>query len=307
MSSIKYILAIYIVVIKKVNKTLLVILLFLCAYIFYEINFKNEDKVVMVNVSDFNALADDDIDDTVPIQKSIDYASKHKIKKVYFPTGSYIVSTINLKSNLEVNFNNVILKVIPNKYPGYKVINIQDVHNVSIKGNLLIEGERYFHKSTDGEWGMGISILGSTKILVEDVVVTKSWGDGIYISGSQKKFSENITLINLKLINNRRQGISIVSGKNIKILNPYIFNTRGTPPAFGIDIEPNSNKDSIENITIENPYIKNNEGGGLLIYTGNYTKNSKKITIKVKNTDRMKDQIVVKQNKNVNISFTIEN
>nr|WP_251138130.1 glycosyl hydrolase family 28-related protein [Exiguobacterium sp. s191] len=301
---------IYIVVIKKTYIGLLLLVTILVGIFFVKTNYnkdiENKD-IEQINVYSFNAIPNDKIDDTLAIQKSIEYAKEHKIKTIYFPKGKYIVSNINLRSNIDIYFNNVTFQVIPNSSVGYKVINIQDVHNVSLKGNLLIDGERYLHKNGNGEWGMGVSILGSSKILIENIVVTKCWGDGIYISSSIKDYSENIILKNLKLINNRRQGISIISGKDIKIINPLIFNTEGTPPAFGIDIEPNSNKDRIEKITIENPYIMNNEGGGILVYGGNYSKKNKKMSIKIKNSEKVKDQIVLKEMDNINVLFTLEN
>src|SRR5699024_6198447 len=50
----------------------------------------------------------------------------------------------------------------------------------------------------------------------------------------------------------RRNGISVTSGKNIKIENVSIYNIYGTNPMEGIDIEPNKNSVALTNIELIN-------------------------------------------------------
>lgn len=50
--------------------------------------------------------------------------------------------------------------------------------------------------------------------------------------------SENITFKNSEIDNTRRQGISVVGSKDVKILNNKIHDVRGVAPQSGIDIEP---------------------------------------------------------------------
>jgi hypothetical protein len=47
--------------------------------------------------------------------------------------------------------------------------------------------------------------------------------------------------------------VSIISGRNIVFENPLWENIGGTQPEAGLDAEPNSNADILENIRIVNP------------------------------------------------------
>ncbi|QEC73949.1 hypothetical protein FSB73_22040 [Arachidicoccus ginsenosidivorans] len=65
--------------------------------------------------------------------------------------------------------------------------------------------------------------------------------------------------------NNRRNGISVISGNAVIIDHPIISNTNGVAPMCGIDIEPNNINCRIENLRIINPYTYNNKGYGISI------------------------------------------
>jgi hypothetical protein len=112
---------------------------------------------------------------------------------------------------------------------------------------------------------MGLHIQGSKNIEIVSLSVSNCWGDGIYIGGDEANTCENITIINAKIDSCRRNGISITDGKNIKLLSPKISNTQGTAPMAGIDIEPNNNKATIDEILISNPITINNKGFGIAI------------------------------------------
>src|SRR5699024_2768765 len=84
-------------------------------------------------------------------------------------------------------------------------------------------------------------------------------GDGIYLSGRRRDQStalnQNITLRNLKLPRNSRQGISIIKGDQVLVENNIIEETgvpNGTVLGCGIDLEPEYH------LTISNVQIVNN-------------------------------------------------
>ncbi|MGX7595077.1 cell wall-binding repeat-containing protein [Planococcus plakortidis] len=247
------------------------------------------------SVLPFGAKTNDSKDDTEYIQRTID-SFKGNNGIVYFPKGVYEIDAIKslvIPSNLILKFQKgSVLNVIPNNSERYEVIRIHDVQNIKIIGDLEIRGEKDTHTGTSGQWGFGISIRGSKNISVENASIYKNWGDGIYIgSTSNQRYSENITIDNVKLDGNRRQGISIISGKNIKVLNSLITNTHGHPPQGGIDIEPNNNLEVVENILIQNTETNNNTNKGIIVSLKQLKGSNTPVSIKIENSDRIYDGI----------------
>jgi polygalacturonase len=257
-------------------------------------------------------IGNDQNDDTANIQRAIDSISERGGGVVFFPQGTYYIDaleSINLKDNVTLDFSNgVTLKALPNDSGNYAMINIENVKNVTLNGSVHIEGERKEHKGSSGEWGMGISIKGSQNISINDVNVSDCWGDGIYIGNADSgQTNQNISISNPVLENNRRQGISVITAIDLKILNPKITNTNGTPPASGIDIEPNANSERLQNISIVNPSTANNEGNGIQIYLGRLKGTKYPVDITVNDTSKMKDGYKVLDTGNVRGTIEIGN
>jgi hypothetical protein len=172
-----------------------------------------------------------------------------------------------------------VLKALPNNAWGYHVLLAANVSNVNIVGGTL-EGERHEHLTVgddaataigqgrcenygycEGQWGYGMSIYHSTNIFVDSVISREMWGDGFTIWGEGSGGS-NITLSNVVATDNRRQGLSIVAGRNLVIQNSIFEGTYGHAPAAGIDVEPDANM-SVDNVSIRNNQFLNNHGAGV--------------------------------------------
>src|SRR5690606_8232683 len=82
----------------------------------------------------------------------------------------------------------------------------------------------------------------------------------------ESKCNQNISIYGGILDNNRRNGISIVCCDSLRLENTILSNTFGNSPMSGIDLEPNDNKDVLDNIEIIKPITFNNAGRGILIY-----------------------------------------
>ncbi len=200
------------------------------------------------------------------VQKAID---ENEI--IIFPNFPILINDTGLilKSNQKLIFqDNSKIMLKSSSKSSYAIILIQDVSNVELYYPQII-GDRQIHLNSVGEWGMGIRITGSKNIKIFNPIIQKCWGDGIYISGSPKSNSSNITITNPVLDYNRRNGITIVSGKDISIRNAVISNTYGKSPMSGIDIEPNNDKADISNISISNYKSINNIVSGLQIGISN--------------------------------------
>lgn len=88
-----------------------------------------------------------------------------------------------------------------------------------------------------GEWGYGIRFdSGARKIKVTNPDVTKCWGDSMIIVTDQDDFGE---LVNTYCADSRRQGLSVIRGRGIKLSGVTHFERiNGTFPMAGMDIEP---------------------------------------------------------------------
>lgn len=244
-----------------------------------------EERVVVrssgliVNVKDCGAVGDGDANDTAAFRLAVS-----KLKgvggTVLIPDGVYMIDAVkgvDIESDTKFSLAKAaVIKAIPNNSEYSTILRIKDASNVRVSGGVII-GERYHHNGSGGEWGMGISIIGSRKILIDNVVVKDNWGDGFYISGS----SRDVVLRSVTADNNRRQGVSVISVDGLVISDSSFINTNGTAPHAGIDIEPNPG-DSVANVRIENSKILGNKGWGIQLTLPNsidYTESVRNVSI----------------------------
>ena len=107
-----------------------------------------------------------------------------------------------------------------------------------------------------------LPIVGCDNIIIRDIILESSGGDGLYITGdAQKWWSSNVLLDNVISRDHHRQGCSVISAENLLIRNCQFLDTVGTPPAAGIDLEPNNSNQKLTNCLIENCYFRGNAGG----------------------------------------------
>jgi len=248
---------------------------------------------ISISISSFRKLTDylpanfdktGKTDYTAVIQKAI-----NENRKVLLPDYPLLVSDkgIFLKSNNEIYFQkNTKLILKASKLKKYGVINIHESENI-ILYNPTIIGDRKNHIGKGGEWGMGIFVLAGKNVKIVNPRISNCWGDGIYLgSFSSSKTNIDISILGGLIDNNRRNGMSIISGKNILIKNVLLSNTNGTLPMAGIDLEPNRNMDNLNNIHIENVLSYNNSECGFLIYLGSMLGNQlKDIDIRIVNCE----------------------
>jgi len=177
---------------------------------------------------------------------------------------------ITMKSNTKILFQkNSKLIMEPDSKGEYAMLMLWNRKNITVYF-ANIEGDRVQHKGKGGERGMGISIAGSDNIRLIKPYITNCWGDGIYLGSYFTKTDTinactNIYIEKAILDKNRRNGLSIVTAKNLVINGIIIANTYGTDPESGIDIEPGANYHLIEHITINNPISFNNRTVGIAI------------------------------------------
>lgn len=163
----------------------------------------------------------------------------------------------------------------------YQIVQIKNKENVIVHGLGTLVGDVETHWGSSGEWGMGIAILDSDNIEVRDLTIKNCWGDCIYIGqvGYEKSsYSKNVLIDNVICQSGRRQGMSIISGKDIHVINSKFIDTgsiKFTAPGAGIDIEPNILGNTVvNNIVIENcEFYGNKNGRDFLTYNLDTTAN----------------------------------
>lgn len=138
-----------------------------------------------------------------------------------------------------------------------------------------------------GEWGMGVSIRGGKDIDISDISIDNCWGDAIYVGRTDSKsYAENVSLRNIRMLNNRRQGISLVSAEKFRASSIYIANTNGTDPQSGIDLEPNLPDERLLDVVIDGLYTEGCSGHGLHVWVSpfdNLTAEENKVNVVVNN------------------------
>ena len=169
-------------------------------------------------------------------------------------------TSVNLISNLIINFNYHKIITLPNSVETSATIRCNGLENVEIKNGVFI-GERDSHQGTTGEWGFGICFSGCSNLVIKNCSFSKFWGDGVY-SGDTRLLSnttpsKNVLISNCYFNENRRQGMSLCAGQ-ITVEGCTVENTHGIAPSAGICIEPDWYTDYLTDITIKNFTSKNN-------------------------------------------------
>ncbi|WP_409300639.1 right-handed parallel beta-helix repeat-containing protein [Peribacillus sp. SCS-155] len=233
-----------------------------------------------IKVTKAGAVPNDGKLDTKAIQKAINTVSKSGGGIVDIPGGKYEVAVdaggtvLYLKNNVHIRLaDDAVIQLRPNNKGIHRMFVVDDRRNVTFSGGTLV-GDRTGHKGTTGEWGHGIQLYGhATNVKILNMTFKNFWGDGIEISSPNTKVPDGVKIDRITADNNRRQGLSIVAGRNITVTNSVFKNTNGTEPSHGIDLERDApyNK-PLEKITINDNVLQNNDGYGLaFVYVNSNT------------------------------------
>ncbi|HHB1665909.1 TPA: right-handed parallel beta-helix repeat-containing protein [Acinetobacter baumannii] len=239
--------------------------------------------VVALLASGFTSFAQAEFIENTDITAYVNQLIKQK-KAVYIPAGTYLIDankSIMPKNGSEIRLDpNTKLKVIPTKHGSYRVFQVKNVKNVKVSGGTLV-GDKHTHIGNTGEWGMGIEIRDSQNISISNMNIDKMWGDAIYVGTSGKNSTYDISLKNIKMDDNRRQGISIISVNKLLASNITATNTSGAMPASGIDIEPNNGSMILKDIVLKNIKTSGNQGSGIQIGLSRYNNSTKQVSITI--------------------------
>ena len=197
------------------------------------------------------------------------------------------------RSNVTIIFEkNVVLQALPGAFGIFEsLIQISDQSNIDMIGygaTLMMNREEYVLLN-DSEFRHGLSLGSVTNMRIEGLTIIETGGDGILLTrsfrpNSPKNYCENITILNCKLSNNYRQGLSVTSVSGARILNSEFSETSGTLPEDGIDFEPDIPEERIENVLVKDCRIFNNNGNAIQFAMFMMNDNSRDISITIENT-----------------------
>ena len=229
-------------------------------------------------------------DATDYLQSAIDSGAKEiVIPNMGVP---WIVKPIKLHSNQKITLlPGVIILAKKGEFKGRgdSLFSADNVENLVISGYgaaLRMHKKDYQNKKEyePAEWRMALSLTGCKNVIIEGIRCESSGGDGIYIGATHKQnYCENIVIKDVICDDNHRQGISVISAKNLTIENCSLLNTSGTAPEAGIDFEPNGDDEQLTNIMMKNCYINANKGAGVLVYLKNLKQTSTPVSINIEN------------------------
>jgi peptidoglycan hydrolase-like protein with peptidoglycan-binding domain len=195
------------------------------------------------------------------------------------------VLNLSVSSNTDILIQkDVVLVAAPSLNTADNIFRLENVSNVTIRGEpgarLTADKASYM----DGEWRHHIFITSSSNVTISGLIIENSGGDGIYI-GSRYKLTQTsgdfvndqIRITGNTIDNNSRNGISLIQGRNIYIEGNTISRTRsqqGTKvashgPHAGIDIEPNVPNEQLYNVRIVGNTFTDNQAFGLALSLAN--------------------------------------
>ncbi len=201
---------------------------------------------------------------------------------------AWVVEPVFLRSNQEVVIEDgVVVRALPGSFKGVNdcLFTASGVTNLVLRGigsaTLRMERDAYTDRSAYqfSEWRHTLFIIDSANVRVSDLAFRHSGGDGIYVG----RGSVDIDIRRVDCSDHYRQGISVISARNLLIADSRFTSTKGTPPQCGIDFEPNKPTECLSNCVVENCDFDNNASGGLAFYLPQLDDTSEPISIVIRN------------------------
>lgn len=167
-----------------------------------------------------------------------------------------------------------------------------NVHIVGYGAALRMRHEDYMKPPYEkSEWRHALSILSCRNVRIEGLTLADSGGDGIYL-GCRGPLRRNVDVVIRDVLcdRNHRQGISVISAENLLIENTVMRETFGTPPAAGIDFEPNHPAEVLKNCVMRNCLAVHNQGSGYTTWAGQLNASSEPIDLRFENCTAFGDR-----------------
>ena len=227
-------------------------------------------------------------DATDCLQQAITSGAKKVI--VPFMGSDWIVRPIKLAGNQEITFEpGVVVMAKKGSFKGKSdsLFTADKQRNITLTGYgatfRMRKSEYVLPDYQKAEWRMTLEIDSCENVTVTGLTLADSGGDGIYVGDSDPKHAccKNVLIQDVTFDNHYRQGLSVISADGITVENCLFKNTSGTPPAAGIDFEPNLPTEQLTNCHVRNCIFEGNQGAGVMAYVGMLSADSKPLSIDV--------------------------
>lgn len=231
-----------------------------------------------VNAVDFGYSP---VDSTAALQAAIDSGAERVI--VDASRGDWCINPIKLRSNLELVFaKNVKVRAIPGSYKstGTKMFSAKGATNLVLRGEAgtsLSMCKRDYLDETRykwSEWRHLLSLYDCTNVSVKGFSISHAGGDGIYVNGCRE-----VSLEDMLFVANNRQGVSVINVDGLTIRRCRFAATEGTPPACGLDFEPNRAHNRITSVVVEDCEFDGNFATGVSFHLVRMTDKSCPVSV----------------------------
>jgi hypothetical protein len=227
-------------------------------------------------------------DSTAALQAAINSGAKKLI--VENMGAPWIVDKLQLASDQQVVFRRgVVVQAWRGAFKGGG----DSLFSASLKTNITLTGygavlrmwkQDYDDKAqyAHAEWRHVLNFHSCSGVRVTGLTLADSGGDGIYLGVAQRGVPCSDVLIkDVVCDNNYRQGISVISARNLLIENCVLKNTSGTAPMAGIDFEPNDESEELTHCVMRNCVSENNRGCAYAFYLPMLRGASKPLSIRL--------------------------
>lgn len=206
------------------------------------------------NVKNYGALGDGSTDDTTAIGSAITAAIAAK-GVVFFPPGTYMSQghTLTGASGIGFEMQGTLKRV--NSGPATALLFFSGCSNVTA-GTIRTDGNIANNGVTVAVGKQDVTLDGCTNVTIGQILSTNTASDSLYITNACSKIRVGY-VSSICTSATGRNAVSIIQGDGIIIGDIYSVNTGTNLMPGGLDIEPNSSANTVNNVHI-----------GSLTYTG---------------------------------------
>lgn len=232
----------------------------------------------------------DPADSTAALQAAINSgARKLLVENLGAP---WVVDTLQLAGNQEIVFEpGVVVQAKRGAFhdKGASLFTATLQTNVTLTGRgatLRMWKSDYDDKAqyAHAEWRHVLCLKSCAGVQVTDLTLADSGGDGIYLGVARRGVPcSEVVIRDVVCTNNYRQGISVISARNLLIENCTLADTWGSAPEAGIDFEPNHESEELFNCVMRNCVSANNRGDAYTFYLRPLRAASRPISIRLEN------------------------
>ena len=235
----------------------------------------------IVDAADFGYAMEDA---THALQCAIDSGARRVT--VSRQKGDWCIGKIRLRSNQEIVFaDGVVVRALPGGFrkQGDCMFSAMGVSNVVVRGegNVILMMNKMDYQDAKryewSEWRHLLSMKDSALVSVSNLTLSSSGGDGIYVARCS-----DVGIRNVICRDHHRQGLSVISARNLHVRDCVFTGTSGTPPSCGIDFEPNNSSDYLVSNLVENCIFSGNARDGVHFHIPHLSSRSDAVSIVLK-------------------------